>query len=196
MERVNESCTEIIIVRHGETYWNALGKMQGQTDVDLNDVGRQQAMAVAERLSTEPDITAVYSSDLKRAFDTAQMIAAKFHGLQVIKDEDLRERHIGELQGLLFRDLPALNPKAYAALTSNEFDDENLGGGESRRELHRRCTSSLQRIAANHRGDSPLLMTTGRDGLGPNHQRVHYNSTQNHPFWLFKNKKLEAFWAR
>ncbi|KAL9229755.1 hypothetical protein vseg_005189 [Gypsophila vaccaria] len=161
IEQVNQSCTEIIIVRHGETDWNALGKMQGQTDIDLNDVGRQQAMAVAERLSREPDITAVYSSDLKRALDTAEMIAAKCHGLEVIKDQDLRERHIGELQGLVYHDLPILNPKAYEALRSHGLDHEIPGGGESRHELHRRCTSSLLRIAENHRGQRVVVVTHG-----------------------------------
>ncbi|XP_020517632.1 phosphoglycerate mutase-like protein 4 isoform X4 [Amborella trichopoda] len=69
--------TEIVVVRHGETTWNASGRIQGHLDVELNEVGLQQAIAVAERLSKESEIAAVYSSDLKRAFDTAKIIAEK-----------------------------------------------------------------------------------------------------------------------
>ncbi|KAF6172415.1 hypothetical protein GIB67_025920 [Kingdonia uniflora] len=78
------SYAEIIVVRHGETAWNADGKIQvlsaafdfkGHLDVELNEAGRQQATAVAHRLSKEPKISAIYSSDLKRALETAQIIA-------------------------------------------------------------------------------------------------------------------------
>uniref|UniRef100_A0A803KXU0 Phosphoglycerate mutase n=1 Tax=Chenopodium quinoa TaxID=63459 RepID=A0A803KXU0_CHEQI len=79
----NESCTEFILVRHGETVWNAIGKMQGQSDIDLNEAGRQQAVAVAKRLSREPNISVVYSSDLMRALETAETIAAECGGLEV-----------------------------------------------------------------------------------------------------------------
>ncbi|CAN1311563.1 Phosphoglycerate mutase-like protein 4 [Linum perenne] len=74
--------TEIVVVRHGETEWNAGRKIQGHTDVELNEAGRQQAALVAERLSNEPKISAVYSSDLKRAFYTAQEIAKRCGGLE------------------------------------------------------------------------------------------------------------------
>ncbi|KAJ0024769.1 hypothetical protein Pint_08849 [Pistacia integerrima] len=66
---------EIIVVRHGETAWNADGRIQGHLDVELNHVGRQQAAAVANRISKEMKISAVYSSDLKRAMETAHIIA-------------------------------------------------------------------------------------------------------------------------
>ncbi|KAJ0457661.1 putative phosphoserine phosphatase [Helianthus annuus] len=75
--------TEIVVVRHGETEWNAEKRIQGHLDVDLNDVGRQQAVAVAERLSRESKISAIYSSDLKRALETAETIASRCGGLQV-----------------------------------------------------------------------------------------------------------------
>ncbi|KAL2906206.1 Phosphoglycerate mutase-like protein 4 [Bienertia sinuspersici] len=122
---VDPSCTEIIVVRHGETDWNALGKLQGQLDVDLNETGRQQAIAVAERLSMEPNISAIYSSDLKRAFETAEMIASKYkNGLEVIRDQDLRERHLGALQGHVYQELAKLTPKAYEAFKSHRSDQE------------------------------------------------------------------------
>jgi probable phosphoglycerate mutase len=66
--------TRILAIRHGETAWNVDTRIQGQLDIDLNDTGRWQAQRVGHALAEEP-IAAVYSSDLKRAFDTARAIA-------------------------------------------------------------------------------------------------------------------------
>ncbi|GAB4847011.1 hypothetical protein Ancab_026023 [Ancistrocladus abbreviatus] len=155
--------TEIILVRHGETEWNALGKLQGQLDVDLNEIGRQQAATVADRLSREPNISAIYSSDLKRAHETAEIIAAKCGGIEVIRDKELRERHLGDLQGLVRQpqELARLKPEAYAVFTSNKMGQEIPGGGESLDQLYQRCTSSLQRIGEKHRGERIVVVTHG-----------------------------------
>ncbi|XP_021752383.1 phosphoglycerate mutase-like protein 4 [Chenopodium quinoa] len=155
---VNGSCTEIIVVRHGVTDWNVLGKGQGQTDTELNEVGRKQAVIVAERLSREPNISAIYSSDLKRALKTAEAIASRC-GLEVVTDKDLRERHIGDLQGLTFSESPKVNPIAFEALKSPGNDQEISGGGESQDQLNNRYTSSLQRIAEKHRGARVVVVT-------------------------------------
>ncbi|XP_074308761.1 phosphoglycerate mutase-like protein 4 isoform X2 [Silene latifolia] len=160
---VDPDCTQIIVVRHGETDWNAIGKMQGQLDVELNEVGRQQAVAVAERLSKEANISAIYSSDLKRALETAEMIAAKCGGLEVITDKDLRERHLGDLQGRLYHELARVTPKAHASFKSSRTDEEIPGGGESRDQLYQRCTSCLKRIGEAHRGESANLAFTWRN---------------------------------
>ncbi|MCO5607219.1 hypothetical protein L7F22_061412 [Adiantum nelumboides] len=70
--------TELIVVRHGETTWNVGGILQGQEASSLSDVGKDQACAVAERLATtQADIASIYSSDLERALDTANLIANK-----------------------------------------------------------------------------------------------------------------------
>ncbi|KAF3653487.1 putative phosphoglycerate mutase GpmB [Capsicum annuum] len=82
-ENVTPCFTEIIVIRHGETEWNADGRIQGHLDIELNDVGRQQAMAVAARLSKEPRISVIYSSDLKRAHETAEIIARRCGDLEV-----------------------------------------------------------------------------------------------------------------
>ncbi|CAO2827975.1 unnamed protein product [Amaranthus hypochondriacus] len=156
-----EYCTEIIIVRHGETDWNALHKMQGQVDIDLNEVGRKQAVIVAERLAREPNISAIYSSDLKRALETAQTIASKCIGLEVLINKDLRERHIGDLQGLVFSEASKINPIAFEALISDSEHQQIPGGGESRNQLFERCTSALQRIAEKHKGARVVVVTHG-----------------------------------
>ncbi|XP_024978862.1 phosphoglycerate mutase-like protein 4 isoform X2 [Cynara cardunculus var. scolymus] len=148
-------------VRHGETEWNAEKRIQGHLDIDLNDVGRQQAVAVAERLSGESNISAIYSSDLKRALETAQTIASRCGGLEVIQDPNLRERHLGDLQGLVYSEAPKIKTKAYEALQSHRKDVEIPGGGESLNQLYERCTASLQTIASKHRGERVVVVTHG-----------------------------------
>uniref|UniRef100_A0A7N0T9E6 Phosphoglycerate mutase-like protein 4 n=1 Tax=Kalanchoe fedtschenkoi TaxID=63787 RepID=A0A7N0T9E6_KALFE len=154
-------CTEIIVIRHGETEWNADGRIQGHLDVALNDTGRQQAVLVAERLSKGPKISSVYSSDLKRASDTAETIASCCGGIEVVKDPELRERNLGDLQGHVYHELSKTVPIAYEAFMSNRTDQEIPGGGESIDQLYERCTSALQRIAQKHKGERVVVVTHG-----------------------------------
>lgn len=158
---VNPAVAEIIVIRHGETAWNADGRIQGHLDVELNEAGRQQAVAVANRLAKEPPISAVYSSDLKRALETAQIIATTCGNLEVIKDPDLRERNLGDLQGLVYREAVITNPEASEALRSHRSDQTIPGGGESLDQLYQRCTSSLQKIGNKHRGQRVVVVTHG-----------------------------------
>ncbi|GLX68961.1 histidine phosphatase family protein [Paenibacillus glycanilyticus] len=89
------------MVRHGNTDWNALGKIQGQTDIPLNELGIRQANALADRLLHDEKLwDAVISSDLQRARQTASIVADKL-GIQLIDgDPRLRERNFGEVEGL------------------------------------------------------------------------------------------------
>ncbi|CAJ1942751.1 unnamed protein product [Sphenostylis stenocarpa] len=152
---------EIFVVRHGKTAWNSEGRVQGQVDVELNETGRKQAVAVANRLSSESKISAIYSSDLQRAFETAQIIAVKCGGLEVVKDLDLRERHMGDLEGLCYRELWKTNPIGFEALVSKDDDRELPGGGESFIQLFERCKSALLRIGRKHKGERVVVVSHG-----------------------------------
>ncbi|XP_031383353.1 phosphoglycerate mutase-like protein 4 isoform X1 [Punica granatum] len=158
---VEADYAEIVVVRHGETEWNSDSRIQGHLDVELNQAGKQQAAAVADRLSREGKINSVYSSDLKRAFETAQAIVTACGGLEVIKDPKLRERNLGDLQGLQLKEAANLKPLAYKAFLSNRTDQEIPGGGESIDQLYQRCTSSLQNIARKHKGERVVVVTHG-----------------------------------
>ncbi|XP_044469839.1 phosphoglycerate mutase-like protein 4 isoform X2 [Mangifera indica] len=133
----------------------------GHLDVELNDVGREQAVAVADRLAKEFKISVVYSSDLNRALETARTIAKTCGGLEVIEDQDLRERHLGDLQGLVFSEAAKICPDAHKALASQRTDMEIPGGGESLDQLYKRCTTALQRIGRKHKGQRVAVVTHG-----------------------------------
>ncbi|XP_077249449.1 metal-independent phosphoserine phosphatase-like [Tasmannia lanceolata] len=149
---------EIVLVRHGETTWNASGRIQGQLESELNEVGWKQAAAIAERLGKERKPTAVYSSDLKRAKDTAEMIAKESHYHdQVIVVPGLKERNVGSLQGYYWSDIQEKEPEAYLAFFSPQYDLEIQGGGES----FNSATVALQVIASKHKGERVIIVTHG-----------------------------------
>jgi broad specificity phosphatase PhoE len=99
---------ELTLVRHGATEWNASGRYQGHSDVELSALGRAQARAIAQRLQSER-IERIYSSDLARARATAETIAVA-HGLRVATDPRLREFHFGEWEGLTWGEITDRRP--------------------------------------------------------------------------------------
>jgi probable phosphoglycerate mutase len=110
--------TRLIIWRHGNTDWNAGHRVQGQTDVPLNDLGRQQAADAAELLVRfSPD--AIMSSDLRRAADTAAALSA-VTGRPVELDERLRERYFGDWQGLTMAEVAETRPQEYTRWQAGE----------------------------------------------------------------------------
>jgi len=110
--------TRLILWRHGNTAWNASDRVQGHDDVPLNDLGHQQAAAAARLLAAlQPD--AIVTSDLRRATDTAQALAA-LTGLPVRTDPRLRERHFGLWQGLLREEAAERFPVEYARWRAGE----------------------------------------------------------------------------
>jgi len=147
-----------IVVRHGETEWNLVGRQQGHLDSPLTSLGRAQAQAVAGALAGE-GVEFVYASDLGRALETARIIARRL-GLEAVPDPGLRERHLGVLQGLTMAEFGQRLPDDYAQLRSGD-PDYVLPGGESRRQRHTTSVASLTRIAARHSGRTALVVVHG-----------------------------------
>ena len=112
--------TILWMVRHGETAWNAEGRVQGQTDVPLNEAGFAQARAVAAALSGER-FSAIYSSDLLRVTQTAEPCAQAL-ALPVRLDARLRERHYGMFETLTYAEAKVLHPADYARFRAKELD--------------------------------------------------------------------------
>ncbi|MFI5938574.1 histidine phosphatase family protein [Actinoplanes sp. NPDC051494] len=137
------TATRLIVWRHGNTDWNAGHRVQGQTDVPLNDLGRQQAVDAAELLvRLRPGV--LVASDLIRASDTAAALAA-LTGLPVSYDERLRERHFGAWQGLTMTEVAEQRPAEYARWKAGE---SAIGGDvESLDDLGKRVAEGLQAAA-------------------------------------------------
>ena len=150
--------SDIILVRHGETEWNHLRRIQGQLDVPLNGVGLRQAQAIARRLASEP-VAAVYTSDLLRASATAAPIAAA-HGLAPLPDVRLRERHYGGFQGSYYDRLQHERPEAYRRMLSRDLAFD-LDGGETIPMLHRRVSEALLDLAGRHPQATIVIVTHG-----------------------------------
>lgn len=144
---------KLCLIRHGETAWNAEGRLQGWTDIPLNPTGRAQAAAVGRALAgTRFD--AVISSPLQRALHTAQAIA----GAQAITQEPaLRERHFGQLQGLTRAEIAAHHPAVQAALNARD-PTYAPPGGESLQAFAARVQAALDQLLRQHRGARQLLV--------------------------------------
>ncbi|BCJ44935.1 phosphoglycerate mutase [Actinoplanes ianthinogenes] len=132
----------LLVWRHGNTDWNAGSRVQGQTDVPLNDLGRRQAAQAAELLAAmRPD--AIVSSDLRRAADTAAALAA-LTGHAVTHDERLRERHFGAWQGLTMDEVALARPLEFARWKAGE---EVGGDVEDLDVLGKRVSDALEDAA-------------------------------------------------
>jgi 2,3-bisphosphoglycerate-dependent phosphoglycerate mutase len=134
--------TTLLLVRHGETDWNAKGRLQGHTDRPLNKRGRRQAQALAEELA-EQEISAVYSSDLARARQTAEILAARL-GLPVVVQPDLREKNWGTWEGLTAAERERV---AFEGETTDEHRERTL--------------RAVRRIADRHPGRRVAVVTHG-----------------------------------
>jgi broad specificity phosphatase PhoE len=133
--------TKLLLVRHGETDWNAEGRLQGQTDRPLSDFGRRQARQLAEELESE-EFRAIYSSDLIRARETAEIVGRRLE-IPVELDADLREKDWGTWEGL----------------TSVERDRVEFVG-ESTEAHQERILQALRRIAERHPREGVVLVIT------------------------------------
>lgn len=151
--------TRIIAVRHGETAWNVDARIQGQTDIALNDTGRWQARRVGQALSGEP-IDAVYSSDLQRAHETAQSVA-QVAGTPVVPHEGLRERRFGMFEGKTFDEIRQAWPEHAHHWRSRIPEWQPPEGGESLLELRERVKRTVSELAARHPGQQIVVVAHG-----------------------------------
>ncbi|MDA0746549.1 MAG: histidine phosphatase family protein [bacterium] len=150
--------TEVLVVRHGETAWNAEGRIQGHRPVGLNERGKAQAAATADRLASERfDI--LYSSDLERAMETARAIAGRT-GHEIFPDVRLREWNLGVLEGLSSADAEVRYPEAYRAYRV-EQPDVVIPGGESLQQRYERSVAGVVDLAARHAGERIVIVTHG-----------------------------------
>jgi broad specificity phosphatase PhoE len=139
--------TVLLLARHGETDWNRENRWQGWADPPLNETGRAQARALAEQLRDTP-FDAVYSSDLRRAHETAEIVAAP-HGVPVMPDPGLREIDVGSWSGLTHAEI------------EERYPDGKRPDGETREQHAERVLEAVERIARANPERRILLVTHG-----------------------------------
>lgn len=160
---MKKNMTEIWVVRHGETPWNTVRRVQGWEDIALNAHGVNQARLLAKHLvthtqATEP-IDAIYCSDLKRAHHTAEIIAQEI-GLVPQIEIGVRERNFGVLQGLIFHDMHIHEPAATKVWASRD-PDGIIPNAETLRFFHQRVVDAINQIAARHIGQRVMVVSHG-----------------------------------
>jgi len=154
--------TTIVLIRHGETAWNAERRLQGHIDIALNAEGLRQADALAGALAGE-HFDAIVSSDLQRAHQTAQALA-RVQGMPVHSDPALRERCFGGFEGLLYAEIEQRFPREFAAWQARDIDGVMPAGlreAETFRQFYQRCTAAFARLERQHQGRSLALVAHG-----------------------------------
>ncbi len=148
--------TTLLLARHGETDWNRDDRFQGHADPPLNAAGRAQAQALADRLEPE-DVHAVYTSPLRRAHETAEIVGARL-SLTVGTVEALREIDVGSWSGLTRSDVERRFPEGYARWLALGPGWED---GETYDQLGERVVPALLELGQRHPGERVLVVTHG-----------------------------------
>jgi probable phosphoglycerate mutase len=174
--------TRILLVRHGQSQGNAEQRFGGHTATPLSELGRRQAKATARALASE-GVTAIYSSDLLRAVETAEPLA-HVSGLPITKTSAFRERSVGQMEGLTFEQAAEQYPDEYAALLRRDFEHV-LTGGESYRQLLDRAARALDEAIAATRGGTLVVFThTGTACILALHLMGALDAPTLRPVWL------------
>jgi broad specificity phosphatase PhoE len=160
VKAIAASKTLVYLVRHGETSWNAEHRFQGHLDVELSRKGVAQAEALANWIADQPvHFAALFSSDLKRAVQTAQIIGRRV-GLVPQLYRGLREVHGGEWQGLVRTEIEARFP-GKLHLWDAQLDSFTVPGGESLPDVQERIYATYERIVAAHPGEAIIIVSHG-----------------------------------
>ncbi len=174
--------TRVLLVRHGQSQGNADRRFGGHSATPLSERGHTEAEATARALLSE-GITAIYSSDLLRAIETAAPLA-KLTGLEINQTNAFRERSVGQMEGLTFEDAAAQHPDEYAALLRRDFEHV-LRGGESYRQMLDRASQQLDRaIEHNRSGTVAVFSHTGTICILALHLMGALDAPHLRPVWI------------
>ena len=149
--------TLLYVARHGETEWNALGRLQGRTDIPLNEIGREQARALAGRLERER-IGSVTTSDLRRAVETGAIVADALGIPERHIDVDLQERSFGVFEGLTRDQCAEQHPEAWRAWVEQTITP---AGAELRQDAVARMARALARVILRTGEGTALIVSHG-----------------------------------
>ena len=155
---IKSSGTRILLIRHGETEWNRIHRFQGRSDLPLNQKGREQAHALALALEEET-LTAIYSSPLARAMETANLIRKLHPSVPLFEENGLLEMDLGEFEGMEAKHWAEQYPDFLKAWLEKP-GSVSMPGGESLQEVQNRALDALERIIQLHSPDSTLLISS------------------------------------
>src|ERR1043165_3577112 len=176
------NATNVLLIRHGQSKGNAERRFGGHTATPLSARGHKQAEATARSLKSEA-LTAIYSSDLARAIETARPLS-KLTGLPINGTSAFRERGVGVMEGLTFEEAAQQHPEQYAALLRRDFEHV-LTGGESYRQLLDRAWQKLDEIIAQNRGGKIAVFShTGTICILALHLMGALDSPELKPVWI------------
>ncbi len=150
--------TKIILIRHGATTWNKLGKYYGWTDIDLSEDGILQAKCLAENFPV-PKIDEIYSSDLRRAYNTAEYIGKKFN-CDIQTSKNLREMNFGKWEGLVYPEVLARWPEEIEKFIE-EPDKIKVPGGETFLQVQQRVMDSVDNILNANNNKTVVIVAHG-----------------------------------
>lgn len=162
MTKASDSSTTVLLIRHGETAWNAERRLQGHLDIPLNEEGERQARLLAEALAAEP-IDIVAASDLQRARQTAQAVAT-LRGMPLQIEPALRERCYGGFEGLLYSEIEQRFPAEFAAWQGRNVDailPSGKNSGETFRQFYTRATDAILGLARAYPGRTVAMVAHG-----------------------------------
>jgi broad specificity phosphatase PhoE len=149
--------TVVYLARHGESDWNAVDRFQGHSDRPLTELGRQQAELLAEDLAGAAALSAIYSSPLRRALETAAIVGARL-GLVPVELEGLREVDVGSWAGLSRTEVEQRYPEAFRHWLDG---GEGWEDGESYTAMAARVLETVRAIARAHPDDELLVVSHG-----------------------------------
>ncbi|WP_455792150.1 histidine phosphatase family protein [Clostridium butyricum] len=150
--------TIIMLIRHGETEWNILGKFQGSTDIPLSNEGIRQAFMLKERLKSDFDY--IFSSPLKRAYETAKILCDE-SGKQVSIAEEIREINFGEWEGLTVKGIAEKYPDIFNQWRNDKREGKFCGGDMSTLNASIRAKNCIMEIANKHKGKKIVIVAHG-----------------------------------
>jgi broad specificity phosphatase PhoE len=148
--------TTVYLARHGESDWNVERRWQGHADRPLTERGREQAARLAARLA-DVELDAIYASDLRRAWETAEAVA-RSRGIEVVRLPELREVDVGSWCGLTRDECAELYPDAFARWQAGGSGWNN---GESYEDMGERIVAAIRRLAVEHAGGTILVVSHG-----------------------------------
>ena len=150
--------TKVILVRHGQTVWNKVGRYQGQADIELSDLGREQAEYLANNFPAD-HIDGVYASPLERAMDTAAAVAKKFR-MAVVPCDEFKEIFFGKWEGLTYEEIH----RDWADLHDDLFnkpDELRCPSGEGFMDVQARAVKKLEQLVKQHEGQTIVIAAHG-----------------------------------